>query len=84
MEPLAAYRISQVKSVLEEVQTACTQLSDEEDALYSTCCLDVLDEAIQLLEMAEQFYASGNYMAANYYALEALTLLQKIQECYKP
>ena len=81
MKPLAAYRISQAQSLLEEVQKICEKLKDENDPLYSTCCVNRLDEVTEYLEMAEKFYMGGNYIAANYWALKALGLLQEIEEC---
>lgn len=81
MRPLARYRISQAQNMLEKVQEPCNKLRDEDDPFYSKCCVDRLDEAMEFLEMAEKFFASGNYIAANNYALKALDLLQKIQEC---
>jgi hypothetical protein len=81
MMPLASYRISQVQSLLEEAQKTCTKLKDEEDSLCSTCCVNRLDEVTEYLEMAEKFFMGGNYIAANYWALKALNLLQEIEEC---
>lgn len=79
--PLAAYRISQVQSLLDEVQKTCDKLKDENDPLYSACCVDRLDEVTEYLEMAEKFYMGRNYIAANYWTLKALELLQEIEEC---
>ncbi|KYK37391.1 MAG: hypothetical protein AYK18_10110 [Theionarchaea archaeon DG-70] len=81
MRSLASYRISQVQSLLEEVQKTCDKLKDEDDPLYSECCVNRLDEVTGYLEMAEKFYMGGNYIAANYWALKALDLLHEIQEC---
>ena len=78
--PLASYRISQVQSLLEEVQKTYTKPKDEEDPLYSKCCVNRLDEITEYLEMAEKFFMGGNYIAANYWALGALTLLQEVEE----
>jgi hypothetical protein len=64
--PLVAYRISQVQSLIEEVQKTCDSLKDENDPLYSTCCINRLDGVTEYLEMAETFYMGGNYIAANY------------------
>lgn len=81
IEPLAACRISQVKNLIEEVQKTCDKLKDEDDPLYSTCCANRLDEVTEYLEIAEKVYMGENYIAANYWALKALKLLQEIQEC---
>ena len=78
---LASFRISQARTMLEEVQKTCDVLKSMNDPLHSTCCVDGLDRIAELIEKAEQFYASGNYIAANNYALEALALLEEIQEC---
>ncbi|MGC1121647.1 MAG: hypothetical protein WBA22_11195 [Candidatus Methanofastidiosia archaeon] len=74
-------RISQVQSLLEEVQKTREKLKDENDHLYSKCCVNRLSEVTEFLEMAEKFYMGGDYIAANYWALKALDLLQEIQEC---
>lgn len=81
MRSLAAYRISQVQSLLGEIQKTCGKLKDENDPLYSECCVNRLDEVQEFSEMAEKFYMGGNYIAANYWALKALDLLQEIEEC---
>ena len=78
---LASYRISQVQGLLKEVQKTCTKLRDEEDPSYSKCCVNRLDEVTGFLEMAEKFFMGGNYIAANYWGLKALNLLQEIEEC---
>ncbi|KYK32967.1 MAG: hypothetical protein AYK19_14565 [Theionarchaea archaeon DG-70-1] len=82
MKPLAEHRISQAQSLLEEIQKTCEEFKEENDPLYNSCCIDGLDEVKEFLELAEKFYASGNYVAANYWSLRALELLQAIQECY--
>ena len=81
MASLASYRILQAKSLLEEVQKTCTKLKDKEDLLYSKCCADRLDDVTEYIKIAERFFIGGNYIAANYWALKALTLLQEIEEC---
>jgi hypothetical protein len=81
MRSLASYRISQVQNLIEEVLKPCDSLKDENDPLYSTCCIKRLDDAQEYLEMVEKFYMGGNYIAANYWALTALELLQEITEC---
>ena len=81
MMTLASHRISQAQSLFEEIQETCDKLKDEHDPLYSKCCIDRLDEVQEFLEMAEKFYRGRNYIAANYWALKALDLLQEIQEC---
>ena len=81
MRSLASHRISQVQSLIEEVQKTCEKLKDEGDPLYSTCCVNRLDDVQEYLEMAEKFYMGGNYIAANYWALKALELLQETEEC---
>ena len=81
MRSLASYRISQAQNLLEDVQKTCDNLKDENNPLYSTCCVDRLNEVQEYLEMAEKFYRGGNYIAANYWTLKALELLQEIAEC---
>lgn len=68
---LASYRISQVQSLLEEAQKTCTKLKDEENPLYSKCCVNRLDEITECLEMAEKFFMGGNYIAANYLGIRS-------------
>ena len=82
MRSLAAHRISQVQRLFEEIQRTCDKLKDEDDPLYNGCCANRLDEVQEFLEMVEKFYMGGNYIAANYWALKALNLLQEIEECY--
>ena len=81
--PLASYRISQARSLLEEAHEKYTQMEGGNDPLCSECFLDKMNEATKLLELAEKFYTGGNYIAANYWALMALDLLQQIEECCK-
>jgi len=81
MRSLASCRISQVQSLLEEVQKTCDKLKDKNDPLYSECRVNRLDEVQEFSKMAEEFYMGGNYIAANYWALKALDLLQEIEKC---
>jgi len=81
LRPLASYRISQVRSLLEEAQKTCEKLKDEKGLLYTACCVDRLDEVRELLEKAENLFTSGNYIASSTYVLEALELLKQIIEC---
>ena len=78
MRSLASHRISQVQSLLEEVQGLLTEL----DQSSSTSCFDRLTDVETYLEKAETFFMSGNYIAANYWVLQAYNLLQEIQECF--
>jgi hypothetical protein len=79
--PLASYRISQAKKLLDEVQNTCGTLKDDGNRLYAGCCKDTLGKVIELIEIAEGFYVGENYIAADNFALEALELLQQIQVC---
>lgn len=79
--PLASYRISQAKKLLDEVQNTCGKLKDDGNRLYAGCCKDTLGKIIELIEIAEGFYVGENYIAADNFALEALELLQQIQVC---
>jgi len=81
---LATHNISQSQSVFDEVQSMCEKLKNENDPLYSKCCVDRLDEVTAYLEMAEKYFMSGNFIAANYWALQALEILQEIEECCTP
>ena len=81
MRSLASNRISQAQSLMDEVQTTCEKLKNENDPLYSKCCVDRLDEVAEYLEIAEKHFMSGNFIAANYWALKALEILQEIEEC---
>ncbi|MGD2249154.1 MAG: hypothetical protein PVF58_12180 [Candidatus Methanofastidiosia archaeon] len=83
IQPLASYRILQAESLLETIQEPCTKLKDENDPLYGKCCADRLDKPLKYLEMAKEFFSASNYIAANYWALKALDLLQEIEECTK-
>ena len=59
----------------------CEKLKNENDPLYTKCCVNQLDLVLEYLEMSERFFISGNYIAANYWALKALELLQEIEKC---
>ncbi|MFQ6088439.1 MAG: hypothetical protein ACE5K0_06020 [Candidatus Methanofastidiosia archaeon] len=82
MQPLATNRISQATDLLSKAQNLCQELSDKEDPKFEECCSENrLNEAKELLEMAEKFFMGGNYIAANNFALKAIAKLEEIIEC---
>ncbi|MFQ5892243.1 MAG: hypothetical protein ACE5HW_05570, partial [Candidatus Methanofastidiosia archaeon] len=81
LHPLATNRISGATELLEKAQSTCNELKEKEDPKFDECCSGTLDEAISLLEMAEKFYMSGNFIAANNYAMKAIQILNEILEC---
>ncbi|MFQ6087312.1 MAG: hypothetical protein ACE5K0_00215, partial [Candidatus Methanofastidiosia archaeon] len=81
IKPLASNRLSRASDLLEKTQSICSGLKEKEDPKFDECCSGTLDEAISLLEMAEKFYMSGNFIAANNYAMKAIQILNEILEC---
>jgi len=75
MASLAAYMTSQAKGLHAEI-TELLQTLEEMPAGVE----ELLEKVEENLEKAEEFYESGNYIAANYWALQALELMQQILE----
>jgi hypothetical protein len=81
IHPLAYYTLSQAEHLFEDTKRICENLIEKRDSPHTGCCTSRLDKVIELLMMAEEAYACGNYIAANNLALEAIKLLEEIIEC---
>jgi hypothetical protein len=86
IQPLAHFRISQAKQILSEAEEICAHAAEKRedpayDEFYRECCENKLDEIRNLIERAERYFEDGNYIAANYWALKAYTLLVEIGVC---
>jgi hypothetical protein len=82
MRSRAAHAMREAKTLLETVQDKCRELEKEGDPLYEQCCTNI-EEVITLIEKAEEFFLGGNYIAANNFALKAITRLEEIIACYE-
>ncbi|MFQ5892529.1 MAG: hypothetical protein ACE5HW_07025, partial [Candidatus Methanofastidiosia archaeon] len=49
--------------------------------LDTSQCEILIDEAKELLTLANQEFGKGNYIAANNFALQALSKLKETKEC---
>jgi hypothetical protein len=78
---LALWRIKDAGSLLEQANELLEKAKERGlDTLNSEL---VIDKALNLLEKAKEFYAGGNYVAANYYALIAIEKLKEATTCLK-
>lgn len=76
---LALSRIRDAESLQEEVNILLEET--KEKGLDTSTCELIIEEALNLLEEAKNFYAGGNYIAANYYALEAIKKFREAMKC---
>lgn len=79
MQPVASHRIQQVRSVLESLQQQAA--AAEEEGKNVEPCKEKLDLAEEYLQRAQDNYEKGNYIAANYWALQATEALEEAEEC---
>lgn len=79
MQPVASHRIQVVEAALRSLQqrfaAAQTQGKD------TTPCQALLDLVEEYLEKAKENFEKGNYIAANYWALQATAALEEAEEC---
>ena len=47
----------------------------------TTACEELLRQAKEALEKASMYFAEANYIVANYWAMQALKLLEESREC---
>ena len=47
----------------------------------TSTCESVMEEALNLFKEAKNFYAGGNYISANYYALKAIEKFKDALKC---
>ncbi len=79
MQPVADNRIQTVEDTLESLQEQFAALKEEEKD--TTPCDALLELVEEYLERARENYEKGNYIAANYWALQATSTLEEAQEC---
>ncbi|MGD2248729.1 MAG: hypothetical protein PVF58_10010 [Candidatus Methanofastidiosia archaeon] len=78
----ASFWISHTKNFFERTQMVCIHFKNEKSPLY-TCCAYRIDEAMNFLIDAENFYSDKEYKAAYDSAVKALYCLEQIYECYQ-
>ena len=76
---LALSRIRDAESLQEEANRFLEEAKEE--GLDTSTCELIIEEALILLEEAKNFYTDGNYIAANYYALEAIEKYKEAMKC---
>ncbi|MBU7029581.1 MAG: hypothetical protein HXS48_21795 [Theionarchaea archaeon] len=81
MQPLAAYRISQTESLKEIAHTLLQEAVGK--GLDVSEVQSLIEKADELFVRAKESYSSGNYIAANTLALEAINLYQQAIEILK-
>ena len=79
MRPAADNRIRAAEADLESVEQQLA--AAEEEGKDTTPCEALLEKVHEYLRLAQENYEKGNYIAANYWALEALALLEETEKC---
>lgn len=79
MRPVANNRVLTVERSLESLRQQFAAL--EAEGKDTTPCEDLLALAEEYLARAQENYEKGNYIAANYWALQATAMLEEAEEC---
>jgi hypothetical protein len=79
VQPLANHRIQAVGRVLESLRQEFAALESEGKDI--TPCEELLELVEEYLQKAQENYEKGNYIAANYWALQAAAALEEAEEC---
>ncbi|MGC1122288.1 MAG: PKD domain-containing protein [Candidatus Methanofastidiosia archaeon] len=78
---LASNMISKAESLQNEMNELLEDAKKEK--LDTSACELILEEALNSLEKAKNFYAGGNYIAANNFALEAIEEFKEAIKCLR-
>ncbi|MFQ6089381.1 MAG: hypothetical protein ACE5K0_10835 [Candidatus Methanofastidiosia archaeon] len=79
MMPRASNTINGAKDLMAQADDLLKQAQDK--GLDTAACEKIIDEAKELLELADKFFSGGNYIAANNFALKALDKYKDAVEC---
>ncbi|MBU6997148.1 MAG: hypothetical protein HXS41_05565 [Theionarchaea archaeon] len=79
IQSLANNRIQEVRTILESLNQQFASL--ESEGKDTTPCEELLQEVEEYLRLAEENYQRGNYIAANYWALQATAAMEKAEKC---
>ncbi|MFQ6087780.1 MAG: lamin tail domain-containing protein [Candidatus Methanofastidiosia archaeon] len=79
IKPLAQNTINENNSLLSDVEDLLSEAQNK--GLDTSQCEILIDEAKELLTLANQEFGKGNYIAANNFALQALSKLKETKEC---
>ena len=78
MHPLALDNVKKAEALIEACQEAIKNAPPGKDI---TGCEKLLEKAKDALEKAHTYFAGGNYIAANYWAIQTIKLLEECIEC---
>lgn len=79
MQPVARTRLQSAETLLDQLtEQFATAESEGKD---TTPCEELLELVELYLERAEEHYGRGNYIAANYWALQATSAMEEAEEC---
>jgi len=79
MQPVADNRIQAADRTLESLQEQLA--AAEREGKDTTPCKDLLELAEEYLRLAQENYEKGNFIAANYWALQATAMLEEAEKC---
>ncbi|MGC1120895.1 MAG: clostripain-related cysteine peptidase [Candidatus Methanofastidiosia archaeon] len=79
IQSLANNRIQEARSMLESLNQQFASL--ESEGKDTTPCEELLEQVEEYLRLAEENYQRGNYIAANYWALQATAAMEKAEKC---
>lgn len=79
MQPVANNKITSAQSTLELLRREFASLQEKGKDVGP--CKILLDLAEEYLKKAEENYQRGNYIAANYWALQATAVLEQAKKC---
>jgi hypothetical protein len=81
MQPVAGNRIRDARQALDMLQQQFAAAEDE--GKDTTPCEKLLELVEEYLQRAQENFERGNYIAANYWALQATAALEEADKCLK-
>jgi hypothetical protein len=81
MQPVADNRLQAAEQALEALQLQLTNAQNE--GKDTTPCEELFELVEVYLQRAQENYEKGNYIAANYWALQATKALDETEECLR-
>ncbi|MBU7023078.1 MAG: hypothetical protein HXS40_02835 [Theionarchaea archaeon] len=79
VQSLANNRIQEARNMLESLNQRFASLQNE--GKDTTPCEELIKQVEEYLRLAEENYQRGNYIAANYWALQATAAMEKAEKC---
>ncbi|MBU7014057.1 MAG: hypothetical protein HXS52_01730 [Theionarchaea archaeon] len=79
IQTLANNRIQEARNILESLNEQFALL--ESEGKDTTPCEDLLNQVEEYLRLAEENYQKSNYIAANYWALQATAAMERAEKC---